>query len=385
MTASPVPPNHVGSAVAVFGGGGIALAALIASLVGLSPPRTEHEFARDTQPETRDALSPLRPAPDALAFESVASVTDVAHRDDAWFVLDARNSEVHRFDQRGRHLHSFARRGDGPGELRRPRALAIHGDTVVVATPGRLHFYDTDGEHLLDRLIKSPAGCRDPRTGATAANLRDIASSPAGILLLFTCRSGDLRASVLIELSEAAFRELAHNAHPRTDDAIDPWREMSVLAAHPVGFAFGHADDHCLGIFDLDGRRRDTVCHEWLERHVVPSSSGLAEAQAAAARVGKKLVVPKRYLPFDRVFAQPDGTLIYRAPVPLIAAGDDVAMAHRLVAHDGAGGTELGVPVATTAFVSDYLPTALAAWDDPLGMQIAVYELDRQRRPLPNR
>lgn len=270
------------------------MAALIASLVGLSLPRAEHEPAQDTGPEnwTRDALSSLRPAPDALAFDSVAAMTDVAHWDDAWFVLDARSSQVHRFDQHGRYLDSFARRGDGPGELRRPRALAIHGDTVVVATPRRLHFYDTDGEHLLDRLIKSPTGCRDPRTGATAANLRDIASSPAGILLLFTCRAGDLRASVLIELGEAAFRELAHNADPETADAIDPWREMSVLAAHPVGFAFGHADDHCLGIFDLDGRRRDTVCHEWLERHVVPSSSGLAEVQAAAARIGRKLVVP---------------------------------------------------------------------------------------------
>lgn len=372
MTSSAGPrPRCRVSAVAVFGGGAMALAALGWSvfevvqrpLDGLPGASSEADVAPPGPPKT------------ATLFDSVASVADAVMHDGDWFLLDVRISRVHRISSGSDRWSAFARPGDGPGELRQPRALAVHGDTIVVALRHRLQLYWPDGAHVGGRRVEPPRICRDARLGDLPAELSDVASSPQGLLLLFTCMTGAARGGVFLETGEASYRQVVRGLADKDADLLDPWRGMSVLAAHPSGFVFGHPEDECIGLFGLGGRRLRSFCHARLDRAPVPRAVTRqipAQVPGSDARVR----VPQRYLPFDRVFVRSDGTLLYRTPVPQVALGSaEVQMTFRLTEFDGAGGSPLSVPPAVGVFASDR--AVLTAWDDWRGTWMAFYSLDR--------
>lgn len=106
----------------------------------------------------------------------------VVHRGD-YYVLDATDRKVRKFDASGRFIMEFGGRGDGPGEFRDPFALAILDETIFVADPGRgqsLQVFDVNGRFQsaleLDlSLGPSAIGAGDGRvfvfTGGVAAPL----------------------------------------------------------------------------------------------------------------------------------------------------------------------------------------------------------------------
>lgn len=63
------------------------------------------------------------------------------------YVLDPAAVGVHRFDRDGAWQNTFGRKGEGPGEFRRPDAMGWVSDTLWVADPGlnRLSFFDRNG------------------------------------------------------------------------------------------------------------------------------------------------------------------------------------------------------------------------------------------------
>ena len=68
------------------------------------------------------------------------------------FVLDAGNRRVVKFDKQGRFIAEFGRKGQGPGEFRDPKSLAIHfqSNSVYVADTmnGRLERFDLAGRFV---------------------------------------------------------------------------------------------------------------------------------------------------------------------------------------------------------------------------------------------
>ena len=63
-------------------------------------------------------------------FGSIQSVA--VHSDGSIFVLDALNSEVIAVSADGKLIRRFGSKGDGPGELRAPKSIAVARDTVFV-------------------------------------------------------------------------------------------------------------------------------------------------------------------------------------------------------------------------------------------------------------
>ncbi len=357
----------------MFGGGAIALAALGWDLFSVA--RFLSSGGLPAAPAEADSVSAGPPA-NATLFDSVASVAAADVHDGVWFLLDKRASRVHRIAGDRNQWSAFARFGDGPGELRRPTALAVHGDTIVVAMPRRLQFYWPDGTHVGGRRVEPPRICRHAPLGDLPAELSDVVSSPQGLLLLFTCRIGLTRGGVFLETGEASYRAVAQASADSDDDLLDPWRNMSVLAGHPSGFVFGHPEDDCIGLFGLDGGRLDSFCHTRLGR--APVSRAVAEqvpteVSGSSARI--RIRVPERYLPFDRVFVRSDGALFYRTPAPTAVPGSgEIEMTFRLAEYDGADWTTTQIPSAAGMFVSD--SAVLAAWEDVHGTLIAFYSLD---------
>lgn len=344
--------------VVVWGTCAVVLGALAWSAVSLRSPLS---FDPETEAAGADISVPV--SGPLERYPAVSSVRDADLHGGIWFVLDAADPQVHRLDDEGRYLGSFARAGRGPGELRRPRALTVRGDTVFVATADlRLHAYGADGTHLLDRRIEPPKRC-------SLLGLGDATSSPSGLLLMFTCDRGEARSVVRLETEEGEFQTLAVNAAPTGNlRLLDPFRDMSVLAAHPLGFVFGHPQDDCLRVYNLNGLPVDSICHGWIPRHEVPvpSRQDLAVLRLDAAQTGTELVLPRRYPPFDRFYWH-DGEPVYRTPL-----ARDVSMS-RLSAQGDSGLTHLvQAPVLIMS-----RGAVLAGWPEMEGMRMAVLGVDR--------
>jgi hypothetical protein len=73
------------------------------------------------------------------------------------YVLDALNREVHAYDTLGTRLHSFGRRGSGPGELEQPNALFLGSDgRLWVVDPGNGRYTLFGGTGALVDTYRSP-------------------------------------------------------------------------------------------------------------------------------------------------------------------------------------------------------------------------------------
>ena len=305
---------------------------------------------------------------DLPSLPSVLSVTDADFGGATWFVLDRRGRRVHRVDEAGTLLGSFARHGNGPGELSSPTALAVHRDRVAVADRGFVRLYDFSGAHIADR--------RHAVVGCFALRIADLESVSQGLLVLATCTSpvqGIMAMVLLAEdggdlLPRASISPLGHGIV--ADLSFQP-----VVSGYPGGFVFGNADADCLGVYDMAARQTGSVCHSWLER--VPVSRRQAEAlkdqlMPAANAVGARVAVPRRLPPFERVFDLADGRLAYSAPVPVEEGEAGDARIFRLVTRGEADGEQvLLAPPASALFASG--ESVLAAWEAIDGVRVATY------------
>ena len=358
-TTHPVPTRF--SAIIVYGGVCLTLGALSWSLVvaaGIPRGRTE---AND-QP-VAEYSGPVGPPSEAVLVPAIGAARDAALLVDVWYVLDRSDAKLHRIDVTGAHLDSFAGEGGGPGELRMPRAITIHADTVVVAEWRSIVLYKPDGTSIERRRIEFPGGCPGPAVA-------DVASSPRGLLLLVRCApGGEFEAIVVQEAGQSGQQPVAGRAvSPDDENVRTAFRDMAVLAAHPHGFIFGHPNDACLGLFDIDGSVTDSVCHDWIQRQPYTAGEGedWGELHAAARSLGVTVQLPQFYPPFHQVFFHDDAGLIYSTPV---AGRVDLS---RLVSDNGEHGTVLEVPPADAVFLEGN--SVLAVWYDADATWIRVYD-----------
>lgn len=304
---------------------------------------------------------------------TVLSATDAVVADSVWFVLDGRGRRVHRFDETGALRGSFARQGEGPGELSSPTAIAVHRDAVAVADGGVVRLYDLAGAFVADRRLALD-GCLAPRAV-------EIESVSRGLLLLVRCAS-PLRgavARVFLASDDGDVRLLASRS-PAGRGIVADLGFAPVMSAHPEGFVFGDASEACLDVFAI-GARPDaaeaarSVCHDWIRRLPVSRRSAKAvedQLRDAAGAVGARVIVPRQLPPFDRVFALADGRLVYHVPVPPPDGEVEDARLFRLAVKGGAGEElALPTPAASTVFASDN--SVLAVWETLDGVRVAVF------------
>ena len=305
------------------------------------------------------------PPPDARAFPELSSATDADLGDSVWFVLDRRGRRVHRFDQSGALLGSFARHGEGPGELSFPSAVAVHRDTVVVADQLAVHLYAPSGDHIEDRRVSF-----DDCLGARIA---DIDSGADGLLFLVHCANPAQRAAVFLATEDGRARRLAAASREGRGNVLS-FAFMPVVSAHSGGFLFGDASSDCLDLFDGGGAPKRRFCHDWMPRlplskqerdDVEDELRGLADA------AGLRVDVPKTFPPFDRVFTLEDERLAYRA---LVRDSDgEVTMSRLIVQGETGDALALPVPAASAVFASG--ESVLAAWEALEAVHVAVYSL----------
>lgn len=358
MTLHPEAPRKGLGVWLTMVTGVVAAALLVWGIFEIARVRIDARPSATSMETADDTLASL-PAGTRL-YSEVFSVSDAALHGGTWFVLDRRGSQIHRISESGDLLGSFGQRGEGPGELIRPVAIASHGDTVVVLDRGDLHLFDLDGRHLADRSL-ALGGCP---TGVA----RDLLSRPRGLFFLIECREGGRLAwLVVLEAAEGSRETLAVRAGDR--GVVDMGMVSPVFAAHPLGFVFGLASDECLKIVTSQGEESNEVCHDWIERLPIPRApqDPIAAARANARRSGIRLVEHNRLPPFVQVFVI-GGELVYQVPRP-----EDLET-FRLVRRGTAGeAVALPLPVAEGQYVAGN--SVLLWWEDIEGTRMAFRRL----------
>lgn len=300
----------------------------------------------------------------SVVIPEILSIGGAVYKGGIWYLLDSRSSRVHRVNAEGRLLGSFGEAGHGPGEFQWPEALAIHGDTLVVAERlgGVLRLFDLDGSHIGDRVVRG-ADCAGPGTAG-------LASSPSGLVLQVVCLvdGARLEARLFPEDPELRRRMAQWTFGASRAPEEDPYL-LPVITSHSQGILVGLAGDECLHVVGHDGEHKRSECHDWIRRWPLPEGerANLQDLRARASAVGRRLAIPDELPPFDAVFRSGE-VLVYRAMV----AGS--AELRRLVVQTDSGNEEvLSVPEAPFLFVSD--GRALSAWEDMEGTRILLSTL----------
>ena len=344
----------------------MALGSVAWAAAGVWSSRTAPDVERESHLNSSffSTTDPLVIPPEAPVFTDVLSIADADVHGNTWFLLDARAQRVHRVSSSGELLNSFGRRGNGPGEFAEtPVAIAVHRDTIAVAERfgNTIHLYSTTGAFLADRIVRFDA--------CTTPEVRDLASSSMGILLLIVCRQEDMRkeARVILETGDGSIRVLASRTpDPRGPVVLDVLTP-SMMSEHPKGFLFGNAAEECLSVYDLAGDPVTQICHDWLQPLELPEEFEIEMRTLPSARAGPSWILPQQFFPIEEVFVTGNERLIY-----LILASNE-PMSYRLVTSDRSE-ESLQVPRARYIFVHEEL--ALAGWEDVEGTRIGIYPLE---------
>lgn len=372
-------PRTTPSTVAVSAVAFVAAGALVWSLATTLADRAQ-QVAPGVEPPpegvTADRRAEAPPSSVGQVFPDVQSATDADLAADAdlgdavWYLLDARGRRVHRFSETGALLGSFARHGQGPGELSAPSAIAVHQGAVVVADRRVLHLYELDGTHIADRRLDLD-GC--------FALEADIDPAVQGLLVLVRCAAPaqGFGAAAYLVADDGGVRRLASRS-PGGGRFVADLGFVPVISALPNGFVFGDAGADCLAVYDAAAAEAGRACHEWIPRLPISgraAKAAEAELEPLVQAIGGRLNVPRQLPPFDRVFSLADGRLAYRVPVRLADEAAEEASMFRLVVQDDAGG-ELALPVPDASAVFVAGESALAAWDELDGVRVAVVPLE---------
>ena len=147
-----------------FAGRRLRLLVLAAGITACGPSDAErHAADLFTHPERARIRIGLQDAEQREGAIGIITAARLSGSGRYVVVLDVIEPYVKIFDHSGRFVRSFGRKGEGPGELPHPTALAVDGDTSVLVADatGRVIAFDLTG-HLLDET-------QEPRTVPLAA------------------------------------------------------------------------------------------------------------------------------------------------------------------------------------------------------------------------
>ncbi len=251
--------------------------------------------------------------PSVFSLPQVLSVEDAVETNDRWTLLDRRLGKVHLLHKDSGLIRSLGQEGEGPGELRRPLALALQ-DTLlwVVNQQGfSLDIFSLESGFLVRERITG-GGC-------LAGLAKRLASAgPGGALFMHICPAtlpgpgtawveslspdGELRPILSLPLGREGSRQL------------HPFRQPA-LAAGSGMFYFGTWDAPCLLSFTTEGNSIGRFCLPDSERASVPEEEKamLEERFQGITRMGLLPMEVPDLLPwYDAVFSTSVGPVVRR-------------------------------------------------------------------------
>jgi hypothetical protein len=275
-------------------------------------------------PETLQLASPVG----SFTLPQVLSVQDALEGDSLWVLLDARSGRLHFIHPRQGWLRSSGRKGEGPGELLDPVALAFSGSSLWVLNQRGLTLdqFTLDGTFQQRRRLRGGACLAGMARGLDG--LED-----GGLLLLRVCPAtlpgpgtawleilaptGELTPLLSLPLGTPGSRRLHLLRQP-------------VMASDGRRVHLGTLDMPCLVDLTVAGSRAGHRCLPDYSRAPAPEEDRekLERRFRGLPSMGfLPMEVPDRLPWYDRLFALPEGVGVLRIEGyetrELVYLGDD--------------------------------------------------------------
>jgi len=191
------------------------------------------------------------------------------------YVLDGRENKIHVYNSHGKHKISFARKGEGPGEIKEAYRFYVVKNWVIVPDGTHVHYSTVDGEYK--KSIKTPEMLMqylfldEHRTIAipfSSVVLRDK-TRPREVFL-YNFNTG--QKTKLFEIPRVKALRYAGGGMRIMLRMPDIVHEELFMAKNKAGFTYGYSSSYTLHqlndagkeirIISVEGRARQTVSLE---------------------------------------------------------------------------------------------------------------------------
>jgi len=130
---------------------------LLTFLVSFGFLFSQHIINPDTPEKGEWSFSPRK------AWETFQADTDILvsinairiDRQGNIFILNSKLNRVHVFNAQGKHLYSFGKKGEGPGEIKQAWGLFVLENRVIIPDMNKIHYFSKNGEYL--KSLPTPA------------------------------------------------------------------------------------------------------------------------------------------------------------------------------------------------------------------------------------
>jgi len=174
------------------------------------------------------------------------------------YVLDSKEAQISVFNKAGEYLRTIGKKGQGPGEMQRPRNVYITpGNEILVSDrPRFLHFFMLSGEYL-----------RSISLGRIPLISRPKVDSQNDIIGRYTL-FGPSRASFVLAKLDSGLNEIIrifsyeYDITPKIHNVYPP--ECFWDVRKDDGIVWGYSDKYELQVLDGSGRIRQKIIKDYV-------------------------------------------------------------------------------------------------------------------------
>jgi hypothetical protein len=172
------------------------------------------------------------------------------------YVFDPKNGTNYILDEDGTFIKSFAKEGQGPGEIIGQERTHLVGDKVIIPGRNGTHFFTKEGEYI--KTIKQEEIQRDPRIFIDEDN---IISAPLTAVFLPEGKAEIIRRNIKTgeEVIIADFTltqtGIAASGSQMVDIIVIGLSPLMTLGFHDGRLYWGMSDSYIINVSDLDGKK----------------------------------------------------------------------------------------------------------------------------------
>lgn len=195
------------------------------------------------------------------------------NQDETLYVFD-RSGINYIFDKNGKFIKSFAKKGEGPGEIRRQRKLFCIKDMIIIVDTHKIHYFTKDGTFVKsernDYYQRSPVLFINKDEFVSAVPTIYYKPDGKGIAAKYHIPSGKETIITLYPLFKGGVTEIRK-------DAYFLWIALELAPTMTLGYDdnnkklyYGMSDSYQINIADLNGKITGTFSLERKKKKVSP-------------------------------------------------------------------------------------------------------------------
>jgi hypothetical protein len=255
-------------------------------------------------------------------FANIGSI--VTDNGESVYVMDRKLVKIHIFNREGKYRSSFGQKGEGPGEIRRPRGMALKNGNIIVFDTGRIHYFTSKGTYKksypISRDIR-PRFMKDTYTLVSVPRINWQDPKGMGRVILYNLQNQQKRTLMeFATFKKGMVRKTSSSGSYSFSMSHSALTPLLILALHQGKFYYGMSNRYRITIADENMKEKLTFS---LNRKKQPVPAGFKDKVLEGIDFPdniKKMIkkgFPDHLTFFYRIFVDKNGMIYTLVPTPL--------------------------------------------------------------------